>query len=439
MTVTTVFDQLERLLPQVSKPIQYVGGELGAVVKDWDSRRRAMGADVPRRVRGRPAQPGRADPVRGAQRAARRAGRADVRGLARPRERSCASTASRSSPSTRTGPVRAFDLFGISFATELGYTNMLTALRPGRDPASTPATAATRTRSWSPAGTPPSTRSRSPTSSTPRCSATVRRRCWRSPTSSGPGRPRAARAGATSCCCAWPAPRPSTCPRFYDVDYLPDGRIQRVVPNRADVPFRDPQAHHHGPRRVAVPAQAAGAAGRDRARAVRGRDLPRLHPGLPVLPGGHDHPTGARTVDHHRRPDGARRPGVLRLLRGRAALAVQRGPLRDRRHVLRPGRPVRGHQRVAVAAVDPGRRVQRHPGRGAVAQRPAHRAHLRPRGWLRADPSRDQQDGVGRGPHPYRRHRVHQRLAQREALLHVRPAHRDRRRRRCRSPGSPTR
>ncbi len=27
-------------------------------------------------------------------------------------------------------------------------------------------------------------------------------------------------------------------PRFYDVDYLADGRIQRVVPNRADVPFR---------------------------------------------------------------------------------------------------------------------------------------------------------------------------------------------------------
>ena len=27
-------------------------------------------------------------------------------------------------------------------------------------------------------------------------------------------------------------------PRFYDVEYLPDGRIQRVVPNRADVPFR---------------------------------------------------------------------------------------------------------------------------------------------------------------------------------------------------------
>ena len=37
MTVTSVFGDLERLLPQVSKPIQYVGGELGAVVKDWDS------------------------------------------------------------------------------------------------------------------------------------------------------------------------------------------------------------------------------------------------------------------------------------------------------------------------------------------------------------------------------------------------------------------
>ena len=36
MAVASVFDQLEHLLPQVSKPIQYVGGELGSVVKDWD-------------------------------------------------------------------------------------------------------------------------------------------------------------------------------------------------------------------------------------------------------------------------------------------------------------------------------------------------------------------------------------------------------------------
>ena len=52
---------------------------------------------------------------------------------------------------------------------------------------------------------------------------------------------------------------------------------------------------------MAVPAQAAGAAGRDGARAVRGGDLPGLHPGLPVLPGRHDHPSGAGAVDHHGR------------------------------------------------------------------------------------------------------------------------------------------
>ncbi|HEX5201723.1 MAG TPA: B12-binding domain-containing radical SAM protein, partial [Actinoplanes sp.] len=37
MSARSVFPQLEQLLPQVSKPIQYVGGELGAVVKDWDA------------------------------------------------------------------------------------------------------------------------------------------------------------------------------------------------------------------------------------------------------------------------------------------------------------------------------------------------------------------------------------------------------------------
>ncbi len=52
-------------------------------------------------------------------------------------------------------------------------------------------------------------------------------------------------------------------PAFYDVDYLPDGRIQRVAPNRPGVPWRVSQAHRDGPRRVAVPEGAAGAAGRD--------------------------------------------------------------------------------------------------------------------------------------------------------------------------------
>ena len=33
----SVFERLEALLPFVSKPIQYVGGELNAVQKPWES------------------------------------------------------------------------------------------------------------------------------------------------------------------------------------------------------------------------------------------------------------------------------------------------------------------------------------------------------------------------------------------------------------------
>jgi hypothetical protein len=36
MPVESVFDRLEPLLANVSKPIQYVGGELNSQVKDWD-------------------------------------------------------------------------------------------------------------------------------------------------------------------------------------------------------------------------------------------------------------------------------------------------------------------------------------------------------------------------------------------------------------------
>src|SRR6516225_3277438 len=40
MPVESVYPELEPLLPNVRKPVQYVGGEVGSVVKDWD------GADV---------------------------------------------------------------------------------------------------------------------------------------------------------------------------------------------------------------------------------------------------------------------------------------------------------------------------------------------------------------------------------------------------------
>lgn len=37
MPVPSVYPLLEPLLPLVRKPVQYVGGELNSVVKDWDA------------------------------------------------------------------------------------------------------------------------------------------------------------------------------------------------------------------------------------------------------------------------------------------------------------------------------------------------------------------------------------------------------------------
>ena len=87
----------------------------------------------------------------------------------------------------------------------------------------------------------------------------------------------------------------------------------------------------------------------------------------------------------------------------------------------------------------PRRRLQHHPGQRVLPQRPPVRADLRPRGRQRADAQGDQQDGHRGGPDPHRRHGVLPRLAPGEALLHVRPAHRDRRGRARRSPTSPSR
>ena len=48
----SVFDRLEPLLPQVQKPIQYVGGELNATPQEWGAdeatARWAMPSEVPR-------------------------------------------------------------------------------------------------------------------------------------------------------------------------------------------------------------------------------------------------------------------------------------------------------------------------------------------------------------------------------------------------------
>ena len=127
MTVESVFRRLEPLLPLVQKPIQYVGGELNATIKDWDA------ADV-RWCLMYPDAYEVGLPNQGVQilyevlneRVGVLAERTyavwpDLEGLMREH-----GVPQFTVDSHR--PVAAFDLLGVSFATELGYTNLLTAL-----------------------------------------------------------------------------------------------------------------------------------------------------------------------------------------------------------------------------------------------------------------------------------------------------------------------
>src|SRR3954470_4926897 len=127
MTVESVFPRLETLLPGVSKPIQYVGGELNSTVKDWDSVAVHWALMYPDVYEvGLPNQGvqilyevlnERTDTL--AERTY--AVWPDLEALMR--EHGIGQF-------TVDGhrPVSAFDLLGVSFATELGYTNLLTAL-----------------------------------------------------------------------------------------------------------------------------------------------------------------------------------------------------------------------------------------------------------------------------------------------------------------------
>ena len=122
-----VFDQLERVLPMVSKPVQYIGGELNTPAKDWDD------ADV----RWALLYPDAYEvglPNQGVQILYEVLNEAD--GVLAQRGYSVwpdleALMRERGIPAfTVDGhrPLGAFDLIGVSFATELGYTNLLTSL-----------------------------------------------------------------------------------------------------------------------------------------------------------------------------------------------------------------------------------------------------------------------------------------------------------------------
>ncbi|MCR1782675.1 TIGR03960 family B12-binding radical SAM protein [Nocardioides carbamazepini] len=126
-TVESVFPRLEPHLLSVSKPIQYVGGELNMVAKDW------AGAEV-RWVLMYPDAYEVGLPNQGVQ---------ILYEVLNEREWILAERTYAVWPDMEKvlreqqipqftvdshRPVGAFDLFGVSFSTELGYTNLLTAL-----------------------------------------------------------------------------------------------------------------------------------------------------------------------------------------------------------------------------------------------------------------------------------------------------------------------
>ena len=232
----SVFDQLERLLPHVSKPIQYVGGELNAQTKDWDDVTVHWALMYPDAYEvGLPNQ--------GAQ---------ILYEIVNERDDALAERTYSVWPDLEKlmreqgvpqftvdahRPVGDFDVFGISFSTELGYTNLLTAL----DLAGIPLHARDRDTTH-PIVIAGGHAAFNPEPIADFIDAAVLGdgeqavglitdivHAW-----IGAGRP----GGREQLLVELARTGSIYVPSFYDVTYLPDGRIQRVAPNRPDAPWR---------------------------------------------------------------------------------------------------------------------------------------------------------------------------------------------------------
>ncbi|MQA96328.1 MAG: TIGR03960 family B12-binding radical SAM protein [Streptosporangiales bacterium] len=236
MPVESIFARLEPLLPAVQKPIQYVGGELNSVVKEWDATEVRWALMYPDAYEvGVPNQ--------GIQILYEVLNERD--GVLA--ERTYAVWPDLEALMREHGvphftvdahrPVAAFDVLGVSFATEMGYTNLLTAL----DLAGIPLEAADRTDEH------PIVLAGGHSAFNPEPLAdfldavvlgdgeeialaiTELIREWKRDGSPGGRDGLLERLAATGGVYV---------PRFYDVTYHPDGRIAQVAPDRPGVPWR---------------------------------------------------------------------------------------------------------------------------------------------------------------------------------------------------------
>ncbi|HEX3829838.1 MAG TPA: TIGR03960 family B12-binding radical SAM protein [Sporichthyaceae bacterium] len=236
MPVESLFARLEPLLPLVSKPVQYIGGELNSTVKDWDSTTVRWCLMYPDAYEvGLPNQ--------GVQILYEVLN--EQPGVLA--ERTYAVWPDLEALMRRHGvpqftvdahrPVASFDILGVSFATELGYTNLLNAI----DLAEIPLRAADRGPEH-PLVLAGGHAAFNPEPIADFLDAAVLGdgeeialaiteviREWKTEGSPG-GRDeillRLAAGGAVYV------------PRFYDVTYGPDGALAAVVPNRPGVPAR---------------------------------------------------------------------------------------------------------------------------------------------------------------------------------------------------------
>ncbi len=240
MPVESLFPRLEPLLSLVQKPIQYVGGELNATVKVWDEASVRWALMYPDAYEvGLPNQGIQIlyevlNEQPGVLAERTYAVWPDLEKLMREHGIGQFTVDAHR-------PVGAFDLLGISFATELGYTNMLTAL----DRAGIPFDAVDRTDEH-PVVIAGGHAAFNPEPIADFIDAAVLGdgeevvlaitevvREWKAE-----GRP----GGRDGLLARLAASGGVYVPKFYDVTYLPDGRIQRVAPNRPGVPWR---VHKH--------------------------------------------------------------------------------------------------------------------------------------------------------------------------------------------------
>ena len=188
--------------------------------------------------------------------------------------------------------------------------------------------------------------------------AAARPRRRRAPETAGRGR-------GSGCCGPWPR-CPGSTSRTVTRPATGRGRRRRPGPGSGTLPpsgvgppgrdgaafRRHPraggEADHRRPGSVAVPEAAAGAAHRGGPRPPQRRAVPRLHPRLPVLSGGDDHPPGPGAAGRPGPDHGVRRAGPHRVRRSGPHLPVQRRLLGHRGHGDRSSstiRPVRARCR----------------------------------------------------------------------------------------------